>query len=451
MDQPIEFKTTIPFLTKSTIHSSAVPRCRIISVLLICFAFLPKGQAVNPPPDGGYPAGNTAEGQNALFSLTTGTFNTAVGFLSLDACGTGTFNTAIGAGTLLANTADQNTAAGAGALLSNTTGFNNTANGAFALFHNINGSSNTAIGDSALLANIHGTGNTAIGAMALLSNDMTGNGPGDLNTAVGIAAVSANTDGNSNTAVGAAALASNIFGLFNVAFGADALQRNTDGGANVAIGVSALSSNVHGSFNTIVGHAAGATVEGHDNIYIGATAANTVTSESGTIRIGNPQFLSACFIAGIVGQPTASGVPVLIDGNGKLGTSMSSAQFKDNIKPMNNASESIFSLKPVTFRYKKELDSEGISQFGLVAEDVEKVNPNLVVHDKEGKPYSVRYDQVNAMLLNEFLKEHQKVHRLEAALAAIDERLKAQDAKIERVNDKLELTKPAPQTALNNQ
>jgi hypothetical protein len=138
--------------------------------------------------------------------------------------------------------------------------------------------------------------------------------------------------------------------LFNEAFGADALERNTDGGANVAIGVSALSSNVHGSFNTIVGHAAGATVEGHDNIYIGATAANTVTSESGTIRIGNPQFLSACFIAGIVGQPTASGVRVLIDGNGKLGTSMSFAQFRHNITPMNNASESIFSLKPVTFR-----------------------------------------------------------------------------------------------------
>jgi len=127
------------------------------------------------------------------------------------------------------------------------------------------------------------------------------------------------------------------------------------------------------------------------------------------------------------------------------------AQLKDNIKPMNNASESIFSLKPVTFRYKKELDPEGVPQLGLVAEDVEKVNPNLAVHDKEGKPYSVRYDQVNAMLLNEFLKEHQKVHRLEAALAAIDERLKAQDTKIERVNDKVELTKPAPQTALNNQ
>jgi hypothetical protein len=471
MNQPIE-KTTIPFSTKLTIHSGAVPRCGITAVLLVCFGFLPNSQAVNPPPGGGYQGGNTAEGQNALLSLTSGTFNTAVGFSSLTNDVAGQFNTAVGAAALLSNTGDptsgdgiENTATGAGALLSNTTGFNNTANGAFALFHNINGSSNTAIGESALFENIHGNGNTAVGEKALWHNDMTGNGPGDFNTAVGTAALAFNTDGNSNTAVGALALGSNVLGLFNVAFGADASERNTDGAANVAIGDSALTSNVHGSFNTAIGAAAGADVEGDDNIYIGVNDADGVTSESATIRIGNPQSLSACFIAGIVGQTTASGVPVFIDGNGKLGTSTSSARFKDNIKPMDNASESIFSLKPVTFRYKKELDPEGIPQFGLVAEAVEKVNPSLVVYDNEGKPYSVRYDQVNAMLLNEFLKEHDAflkqdvivqeqgatIAELKNEIATLNIILRDQAAQVQRVSAQLQMSKPAPKTVLNNQ
>ena len=465
MNLPIEFETAIPFMTKLTIHSGAVPRCGIIAVFLVCFGFLPNGHAVNPPPGGGYPGGNTAEGQNALLSLTSGTFNTAVGFLSLDACGTGTFNTAIGAGALVANTADQNTATGSGAMLSNTTGSHNTAHGAFALFHNIDGSSNVAVGDSALFENIHANGNTAVGDIALSSNDVTAEGSANLNTAVGMAALSANTHGSSNTAVGAEALTSNIFGLFNVAVGDDALQRNTDGGANVAIGVSALSSNVHGSFNTVIGHAAGAAVEGHDNIYIGVTAANGVTSESATIRIGNPQFVSNCFIAGIFGPSSGSGTPVVIDANGKLAISTSSSKFKENINPMDNASESIFSLKPVTFRYKKELDPEGIPQFGLVAEDVEAVNPCLVVRDKEGKAYSVRYDQVNAMLLNEFLKEHDAflkqevtvqeqgatIAELKNEIATLNTTLRDQATQIQKVSAQLQVSKPAPKTVLNDQ
>jgi predicted ribosome quality control (RQC) complex YloA/Tae2 family protein len=145
------------------------------------------------------------------------------------------------------------------------------------------------------------------------------------------------------------------------------------------------------------------------------------------------------------------GPAVHVSSSGQLGAQASSRRFKDEIKPMDKASEAIFALKPVSFRYKKEIDSKGTPQFGLVAEDVAKVNPALVLPDKEGKPYTVSYDAVNAMLLNEFLKEHQKVKRLEAALATMDKRLKEQDAKIERVNDKVELNKPAPQTALNNQ
>ena len=142
---------------------------------------------------------------------------------------------------------------------------------------------------------------------------------------------------------------------------------------------------------------------------------------------------------------------MIIDANGQLGTVVSSERFKDHVQAMDKASEAILALKPVTFRYKRELDPEGIQQFGLVAEDVEKVNPDLVARDYQGKPYSVRYEAVNAMLLNEFLKEHQKVQRLEAALTAVNERLKAQDAKIDKVNAKVELSKPAPQTVVNNQ
>src|SRR5262249_53792433 len=253
-----------------------------------------------------------------------------------------------------------------------------------------------------------------------------------------------NIDGNSNTAVGDTALSSNIGGLFNVALGADALKGNADGGANVAIGTSALTSNVHGSFNTVIGDSAGAFVEGKDNIYIGVTAANGVTSESATIRIGNPQFVSNCFIAGIFGPVSGPGIPVVIDTNGKLGISTSSARFKDNIKPMAATSESIFSLKPVTFRYKKELDHDGIAQFGLVAEDVEKVNPDLVVRNSEGKIYTVRYEAINAMLLNEFLKEHRKVEQLERQVEALT-------VGLQKVSAQLELSKSAPQTVLNNQ
>src|SRR4030095_8687350 len=163
------------------------------------------------------------------------------------------------------------------------------------------------------------------------------------------------------------------------------------------------------------------------------------------------------FIAGISGKTASGGVAVYVNANGKLGTTVSSARFKEAIKPMDKASEAIHALKPVTFRYKHELDPDGIPQFGLVAEEVEKVNPDLVARDDRGKVYTVRYEAVNAMLLNEFLKEHRKgqeqaatISQLKAELAQQQKEIKALSAQIQKVSAQLELIKPAPQTVLNN-
>jgi hypothetical protein len=160
---------------------------------------------------------------------------------------------------------------------------------------------------------------------------------------------------------------------------------------------------------------------------------------------------NACYIASIFGQTSATGLPVLVGSDNKLGTTTSSQRFKENIKPMAKTSEAIFALKPVTFRYKKEFDRERIPQFGLIAEEVERVNPALVALDKEGKPYSVRYDQVNAMLLNEFLKAHRKMEEQGAIIARQQMQIEALAAVVQKVSAQLELSKTAPQTVLNSQ
>jgi len=175
-----------------------------------------------------------------------------------------------------------------------------------------------------------------------------------------------------------------------------------------------------------------------------------VAGESNTIRIGDESVQTATYIAGISGRTASGGAAVFVNSNGKLGTSTSSARFKEEIKPMGEASEAILALKPVTFRYKPEIDPKGIPQFGLVAEEVEKVNPDLVARDKEGKPYSVRYDQVNAMLLNEFLKEHRKNEEQQATIARQQKQIEALAAGLQKVSAQLEVIRPAPQTALNN-
>src|SRR6476660_6492720 len=379
---------TILHLKKSINRS--VPRLALLLIPLVvtCFAPLLRAQGVVPPPDGGYPGFTTAAGTKALFSLTTGSANTAVGWYSLETVTTGSFNTGVGAGTLVLNSGDQNTATGVAALLLNTTGGFNTALGTASLVYNDTGSYNTAIGDRALFNNTTGDHNTAVGTAGL------GGGPALFN----------NTIGRFNTAVGGAALASNTEGGDNTAVGAGALADNIDGDENVAVGLNALN-NSTGNNNVALGNYAGfGATTGSNNVYIGYQIEGTAGESN------------ACYIGSIFNQTSMGGSPVYVDANSKLGTLTSSKRFKENIEPMDKASDALFALKPVTFRYKKEIDPAGKSQLGLVAEEVEKVNPDLVVHDKEGKPYSVRYDQVNAMLLNEFLKEHRKVEMQEQKL-----------------------------------
>jgi hypothetical protein len=413
---------------------SAIQPIRI-TLALFCCGLLPRAQAVNPPPDGGYPGFNTAEGQKALDSLTTGIWNTAIGGFSLKSNTDGSYNTAVGTAALLFNVGNQNTGAGtlntaigAAALLSNTTGRENTAVGTDALLSNTSGLYNTALGVFTLQSNHAGLSNTAAGHQALHSNDSSGNGLGSHNSAFGAFALVDNTNGEANSAFGTGAMEFNQTGLDNVAVGTDALELG------------------RGSNNTALGFGAGLNQDnGSGNVYIGAGMFG-VAGES-----------NACYIASIFGQTSASGIPVFINSSNKLGTTTSSKRFKEDIKPMEKTSEALYALKPVSFRYKKEIDPAGMSQLGLVTEDVEKVDPDLVVRDKEGKAYTVRYDQVNAMLLNEFLKEHRKVQEQEATIMQLRQQVenlvahsKEQDAEIRRVRDQVQLNSPARRVASEN-
>ena len=381
------------------------PRVFFVTMLLACFGLLRVTQAVIPPPDGGYPEGNTAEGQAALFSLTTGSFNTAVGFLSLRSNAEGQFNTGVGAGTLLANTGQQNTATGAAALLNNTTGVKNTADGVLALFTNTTGNSNTATGVGALFDNTEGFNNTAIGYNALLRNTTAGD---------------------------------------NAAIGTTALFNNTTGEFNVAVGSQALYNNGSGDSNTVVGDSAGFNITGSGNVCIGA-GINGVVGENNITRIRN------------VYESVATEQAVYVTSDNRIGTLTSSRRYKDEIKPMKKASEAIHSLRPVRFRYKKEVDPTRSLCFGLIAEDVAKVSPELVTLDREGKPQTVRYEAINAMLLNEFLKQHRKVEsqesriqQQEATIARQQKQIDALTAGLQKVALHVEVSEAAPQTALDD-
>jgi hypothetical protein len=368
----------------------------LIALILACFAVSPSVLAVVPPPDGGYPGGNTGEGANALLSLTTGQYNTAVGLNSLSSNTTGTFNTAIGSAALRLNTtADSNTAVGSNALFRNRFGDDNTAVGDNALYFNTSGDLNTAVGELAMYYNTTGTDNTAVGQSALLRN----------------------TEGGSNTVIGSFALPSNTTGYNNTAIGWETLISNTAGSGNTAIGQRA-GSNVVTAANVIC---------------IGAPGANVSDS---------------CYIGNVWQRPGGSQA-VYVNASGKFGAQVSSRRFKDEIKPMEETSEVIYRLKPVSFRYKPEIEPTRPLGFGLIAEDVEKIDPDLVVRDKEEKPYSVRYDQVNAMLLNEFLKEHRKVQKLEATVASLARTVNEQAPQVQKVSAQLELSKAAPQTVKN--
>jgi hypothetical protein len=298
-------------------------------------------------------------------------------------------------------------------MYSNTESDFNTANGAFTLYFNTTGERNTAIGDSALYFNTEGNRNTAIGNPALLNN----------------------TTGSDNTAIGAGALFSNNAN-FNTGVGSQALFNNT-GRQNTAIGGSALENNT----------------TGHDNIALGVASATNVTTAVNVITIGNflpgANVSDSCYIANIDGQPGGSQA-VYVNGYGKLGQLVSSARFKEEIKPIEQSSEAIYGLRPVSFRYKPEIEPARPLAFGLIAEEVEQVNPDLVARDKEGKPFSVRYDQVNAMLLNEFLKEHKKVQDLESRLAQQEQQIECLSAGLQKVSAQLEMSRPAPEVVAND-
>ena len=297
------------------------------------------------------------------------------------------------------------------------------------------GGGNTTTGVLALSSNTAGGSNTAVGFVALQNNTTASN-----NTAIEVGALpNSNTD--NNTATGFNALFNNTAGPSNTAYGFSALSNNNTGGFNTATGFNALLNNTTGSENIALGDGAGQAV---------STASNVICIGAG---VQGENVNNSCYIGQIFNATAVAGIGVFINSNGKLGTSTSSRRFKEEIKPMDKASEALFALKPVTFRYKKDIDPAGTSQFGLVAEEVERVNPDLVACDKEHKPYSVRYDQVNAMLLNEFLKEHRKVEKLEALVAQQHKDFEAALAdlkgQIQKVSAELELSKPAPQTVKN--
>ncbi len=375
----------------------------LIAILsaVVCFALLPKLQAAPAPetPDPGAVGGslNTADGTNALKNVTTGIANSAFGWFSLRNNTDGAFNTAVGAGTLLLNVGDQ------------TTG---------------DGLENTAVGTAALLFNSTGSNNTAVGSTALESNTI-----GDGNTAVGTAALIGNTDGAGNTALGAFSAGSVDHGDFNTALGNGALFGNSGGTNNIAIGF---------------------------------IAGGLITSASNVICIGNGggNVSNSCFIGQIYSnvQPPVGIDPdlVTINSSGRLGrANISSRRYKHEIQPMDTASEVLFALKPVSFRYNKEYDVTQTIAFGLIAEDVAEVAPSLVGRNPKGEPESVRYEQINAMLLNEFLKEHKKVKALEATVAqqqkgmeVLTAQLKEQAAQIQKVSARLEVSKPAPQVVV---
>jgi Chaperone of endosialidase len=388
-------------------------------ILLILFCFVPdRGLAISPAPDGGYPDNNTAEGTDALFSLQTG----------------GTNNTAIGFQALYGNTlGDDNTATGLWALFSNTEGGFNTATGSYALYHNTTGNDDTATGLQALFSNTTGVDNTATG-LASLALNTTGN----YNTANGVDALFSNKTGNFNVATGFEALENNTIGFNNTANGTYAMQNNKAGHNNTAEGRQALQNNTSGSFNIAVGNLAGHNLTtGSNNIEIGNQG---IAAEAKTIRIGEQGNQQSTFIAGISGI-AVTGPAVHVNTSGKLGIMPSSARFKEAIKPMDKASETILALKPVTFRYKEGIDPDRAPQFGLLAEEVEKVDPDLVMHDEQGKPFTVRYEAVNAMLLNEFLKDHRKVEAQQEMIAKQQKQIDALISGLRKVSAAVEVNK----------
>jgi len=358
---------------------------------LVCFGLCQQVQSATDTPDpGSVSTSNTADGQGALGSLTTGLYNSAFGFLSVLSLSDGNFDTGVGAGALFVDNGGTNTAVGAAALFNNTTGGDNNAVGAFALFNNVSGFFNNAHGRDALL----------------------------------------NSTGDQNNAMGDDAMFFNTTGSFNTAVGDDALDNNVDGNSNVAIGDEA-------------GTGLGASVS--NCIAIGAPGAGPFAVLSNT-----------CFIGSIFGQPVSdpgTQTAVFVDQFNVVGIFNSSRKYKHDIQPMDKASETLYQLKPVTFKFNS--DWKATTQYGLIAEEVAEVDPQLVSR-KDGEIVTVHYEQINSMLLNEFLKEHKKVQNLEVTVAqqakgmeVLTAQLREQAAQIQKVSAQLEVNKPAPQVVTN--
>jgi trimeric autotransporter adhesin len=438
--------------------------------------------ALSPPTKAQCPSNcsndsNTSVGNNAL-PATIGFNNTAVGSAALNADTTGSFNVAIGGGALQSNTTgQQNMAIGAEALL-NSNGNFNMGIGFRTLFTNTTGSRNSGVGAAALRNNTTASDNTAIGSTALRENTT-----GEFNTAVGSNALNANTTSSDNVAVGDSALAvynGTNLGIdgFNTALGSIALSALTEGFQNTAVGRRALEFVTTGNNNVAVGWRTGDGITtGSGNTFIGTLAgslAPAIGTYNNTILLGisgdangnNPD--GRAYIGSVRGVTTGDGdgIAVLIDSSGQLGTSNSSRRFKDGIETMDHkVSEAILKLKPVTFHYK-DLDTKkahDTPQYGLIAEDVAEVSPDLIFRDKDGLPLTVRYDAVNVMLLNEFLKEHKRVEEQQASIAELKStvasqqkemkvlttQLKEQAAQIQKVSAQLEASKPAPKVVAN--
>jgi hypothetical protein len=439
---------------KTSIRSAAAT-----TVMVLGFALSPGAQGVVPPPDGGYPGGNTAEGTGALDSLTAGVWNTALGHQALSHLTTGNQNTATGFQALVfTSTGGQNVANGSQALFHNTAGTYDTATGYQSLFSNTIGGQNTASGAFSLFSSLDGWGNTADGYKALAHNSS-----GSFNTAVGTQALWRSTIGGNNTAVGAGALTNNTNAEVNTGIGSNALEHNTIGSGNTATGYAACDRNRTGRENTANGNLAlYNNSSGSNNVALGARAGGLIATADNVICIGGnvagDNVSNSTWVGNIYGTTTQSGTtaPVIVSDTGQLGTVVSSERFKKDIATMETTSEAILSLRPVTFHYKTDI--KGMPQFGLIAEEVAKVNPALVLRDKEGKPYTVRYEAVNAMLLNEFLKEHRKVEEQQATITELkkemranaarqQEQIQALSAGLQKVTAQLEMAKPAGELA----
>ena len=366
----------------------------------------------------------------------------------------GGYNTGTGVYSLFSNTSGFfNVATGAYSMGNNTTGLRNTALGYAALYRNAGGEDNTAVGFAALYHNsVFASSNCAFGKSALFNNLKA-----ETNNAFGVEALYNNLTGEPNNAFGTGALFANTEGSSNNAFGHDALRNNVDGEWNNAFGFEALKTNVSGSFNTAIGDSAGFDITGDGNVCIGeGVLGQTGVDDSTYIRNINT-----------TAQPIVAGVDgVTVDlTTGRLGHGVSSRRYKEQIKPMDKASEMLFALKPVTYRYKKEIDPKQTLDFGLIAEEVAKVSPELAIRDAKGQVANVRYNAINAMLLNEFLKEHQQVVEQQATIAELKStvaqqqkgmdvltaQLNEQATQIQKVSAQIEMSRPVPKVVLNNQ